>query len=194
MFNTNTSPISRADVSLEFEMTFFFNGGHRKQLFLFTESWDLVGTCPLSPAQRQSMIVEARLPLLVSCASIVQYKLTGQPLQRFNRPGTAGGNVLFPFKTYILRNAGYATRRSLRAAPMDLLTPAGTIALANYSRALDQAGAVIFRTDERIPIRPVERLEVSHNGRHKIEPALVGELVDALGEEKAKEVLDVARR
>jgi hypothetical protein len=194
MFSTNTSPISRADVTLEFEMTFFFHGRHRDQLFLFTESWDLVGTSPLSPAQRQSMIVEARLPLLVPCASIVQCKLTGQPLQRINRPGTAGGNVLFPFKTYILRNAGYATRRSLRAAPMDLSTPAGTIKLANYSRALNQAGAVIFRTDERIPVRPVERLEVSHSGRHKVAPALFRELVHALGEEKAKEVWDAVKK
>ena len=97
----NTTNIARTDVTLSFEMTFFFNGGHRKQLFLFTESWDLVGTSPLSPAQRHSMIAEARLPLLVPRASIVKYKLTGQPLQPFNRPGTATGSVMFPFKACI---------------------------------------------------------------------------------------------
>src|SRR5438046_117923 len=116
------------------------------------ESWHLNVSSSADALKRLRQIAQALLPLLASNVSVVQLKVTGQPLERVQWKGT-GGDWAAPRLALVLRG-GHAARRQMRGVPKEVfgneLTPKGLTAFRALNRVLSQCGAVMVRTGEQL--------------------------------------------
>lgn len=128
-------------------LTLLFSTGQVVQ-----ESWHLNVSSSADALKSLRQIGQALLPLLASNVSVVQLKVTGQPLGRVQWKGT-GGAWAAARLALALRHEGRATSKQMRGVPKEVfgneLTPRGLAAFRALNRALSQCGAVIVRTGEQ---------------------------------------------
>ncbi len=168
-------------------ITFLFDEGQ-----IFQESRELTDSYSESLSARLKRIAYARLPLLASCAKIVQVNAKGHPLERVDLRGT-GGAYAHARDALKLMNDDRNTSIFLRGVPREVyarheLTPKGIAAFGSFSKTLKGCGAVVIRHGEAVPI---SKLWPSHQTLYsykKDKKATLHRLISILGDEEAQRV------
>ncbi len=128
-------------------ITLLFNSGQIVQ-----ESWHFNTTSSEHAIKKLRLVAQARRALLAASIRIALLKVTGQPLERVNWPGSGGGWAS-PREAIVVRHEGRAVKKQLRGVPRELftskgLTPRGLQVFRDFNRTLNQCGCVIVRTDK----------------------------------------------
>jgi hypothetical protein len=168
--------------------------------YAFGESLNLAESHPRPISVRLDQIATARQAMLAPNVSILRLDADGIPRRHVDMPGTGGGFARLLKRLNLCSTGCSSDKIFLRGFPSEMivgfrqLTPAGTMALVNYSRALRENGVFLVHDDQQ---RPIEHLMMtswttltkSHLG-NRGNPTKLGTLQDEFGMERGQKLWD----
>jgi hypothetical protein len=171
-------------------MTFLFDTAR-----MCSESWTLHEHHAQPLQARVLRIAQDRLPLLASCVRIVRLQAPGMASQRVSMRGMGGAFAHPRDAVKFIASGRTLPVFHLRGVPREVfhreqLTPAGRIALAKYSKALEECGAFIHRFGEDRAIRDLETMGWTLYSYRKDRKATLRQLRSILRAEEAQRFWD----
>lgn len=169
------------------------------EYYFFTESWDMNAHTPDDAMRRLEDLARVRAGLLAKNVRIYRLKVPKAKTKDVDMRGF-GGAFACPWDRILTRRNLQESRHQLRGVPTEIFTnrggvsSAGKVALAQFNKALIQAGVMQVRKGQ--PNEPIGTLDMVHSDPNKmgrLKKATKKDLFRFLGDAEGQKAWDARK-